>query len=90
MTTLTKEKRLHWKLGKIETLYIGKDKNIRGAKVSISNNGKISYINRPINKLIPLEVRNVNEEKSEIESNDKRDTVDIRFVSDEMCDIIVP
>ena len=46
-----------WKLGKTETLLPGKDMQVRGATVRIVTlTGKSLCINRPVNKLCPLEV----------------------------------
>ena len=46
-----------WKLGKIEEVYTGNDGKVRGCKVKvITNTGKPSFINRPINRLYLLEV----------------------------------
>ena len=47
-----------WRLGKVETLIQGKDKNVRGTTVKVvSPNGKLTIINRPLSKLYPVEVR---------------------------------
>ena len=46
-----------WELGKTETLLPGKDMQVRGATVRIVTlTGKSLSINRPVNKLCPLEV----------------------------------
>ena len=46
-----------WKLGKIESLLTGKDMQVRGATIRIvTATGKSLCINRPVNKLCPLEV----------------------------------
>ena len=55
-----------WKLGKIEEVHTRNDGKVRGCKVKvITNTGKPSFINRPINRLYPLEV---------FESNSKSNT----------------
>ena len=47
-----------WRLGKVETIIQGEDKNVRGATVKVvSPNGKSIVINRPLSKLYPVEVR---------------------------------
>ena len=47
-----------WRLGKVQTIIQGKDKNIRGATIKlVSPNGKLTVINRPLSKLYPVEVR---------------------------------
>jgi len=47
-----------WRLGKVEELITGKDGEIRGANVKVlTKKGKPMYLNRPVQKLYPLEVR---------------------------------
>ena len=47
-----------WRLGKVETIIQGKDKNVRSATVKVvSPNEKLTIINRPLSKLYPVEVR---------------------------------
>jgi hypothetical protein len=50
--------RNRWKMGVVLELYIGRDGCARGCKLRTitRNSGKISYWNRPINKLYPLEI----------------------------------
>ena len=50
-------KRNNWKRGKVERLIYGSDDKIRGAVLKVVNGGKVSYIQRPIQKLIPSEVQ---------------------------------
>ena len=50
-----KTKRNAWKIGIIEDLIRGKDKVVRGAKVRKLVSGKPEILNRPLQKLIPLE-----------------------------------
>ena len=45
-----------WKRGVIDDLIKGNDGNIRGAKLRTYVNGTISMINRPVQKLVPLEI----------------------------------
>ena len=61
-------KRNFWSKGKVEKLIVGKDGEVRGALLKVKNNGKVSYINRPVQKIVPLEVRK--EEYEEINSNE--------------------
>ena len=75
------KKRGFWKMGIVDELIVGKDGHTRGAKVRMHGAGKPDYLNRPLQKLYPLElsVRNVNEEQekimesenSEVESGEK-------------------
>ena len=48
-------KRGMWKMGIIEEIIKGKDQQIRGAKVRKMARGKPEFLNRPLQKLIPLE-----------------------------------
>ena len=50
-------KRGSWKLAVVEELIVGKDKEVRGAKVKVAGKGRPVYLNRPIQKLFPLEVQ---------------------------------
>ena len=49
-------KRGCWRVGRIESLVLGRDKVVRGAKVKVVSKGRTSFINRPVQKLYPLEV----------------------------------
>ena len=49
-------KRASWKTGIVDELIIGKDGEIRGAKVRKAGKGKHEFIKRPVQKLIPLEI----------------------------------
>ena len=52
------EKRCNWKLTVVELeLIVEKDKEVRGAKVRVVGKRKRRYLNRPIQKLFPLEVQ---------------------------------
>ena len=64
-------KRAEWKLGKIEDLIPGKDGVIRGVKVRTCGKGKYEFLNRPLQKLYPLEVSS-----SEIDLWEKEKNVD--------------
>ena len=53
--------RNRWKMGLVLELYEGKDGFKRGCKLrTLSKTGRTLYLNRPINKLYPLEIRNEN------------------------------
>ena len=51
-----------WKQGRIVNLVIGSDNLIRGASIECVINGKKGIIQRPIQKLIPLEITKRNTE----------------------------
>ena len=51
--------RVHWKMGKIESVMEGRDGKIRGATVKVITRGKPTYLNRPLTRLYPLEVSEV-------------------------------
>jgi hypothetical protein len=49
-------KRGFWKLGRIESLIVGRDEVVRGAKVRVMTTGNPVYLNRPVQKLYPVEL----------------------------------
>lgn len=51
------EKRCSWKLAVVEELIVGKGKEVRGAKVRVVCNGKLLFLNRPVEKLYLLDVQ---------------------------------
>ena len=49
--------RSRWRMGKVHELLTSKDGHVRGCKLCIHNsNQKLSYLNRPVNKLCYFEV----------------------------------
>ena len=50
-------KRNERKKGKVEQLIFGNDGHVRGALLKVSHRGNVSHIQRPIQKIIPLEVQ---------------------------------
>ena len=50
-------KRNFWKKGRVEKLIYGKDNLVHGALLKVYKMGKISYLQRPLQRLIPLEVQ---------------------------------
>ena len=53
-----KTPRSKWKIGKVNELITSADNNIRAAKVEYVLNGSRYFVNRPINKLYPVELAN--------------------------------
>jgi hypothetical protein len=49
-------KRGFWKLGRIESLIVGTDEVVRGAKVRVMTTGNPVYLNGPVQKLYPVEL----------------------------------
>ena len=49
-------KRSNWKLAKVEELIVGKDGQVRGARLKVITKGKPVFMNRAVQKLFPLEV----------------------------------
>ena len=49
-------KRGLWKMGVVEGLIRGRDKEVRGAHVRVITNGRDVHITRPVQKLYPIEV----------------------------------
>lgn len=59
-------KRNQWKMGLIENLIRGKDGIVRGATVRVCSKGKKEVLNRPLQKLFPLELRMERKENGEV------------------------
>ena len=53
-----KTKRNRWKMAVVEEVRLGRDNFVRGCKLRTltPKTKKITYLNRPINKLCPLEI----------------------------------
>ena len=66
-------KRGQWKIGIIEKLIVGKDGQVRGASVrmTIPGKGKLQYLNRPVQKLYPLEITGDRENGKETDNGVK-------------------
>ena len=67
-----------WRLGKIRELITGLDGQIRGAVVDTVLHGRSSVLKHPVQKLIPLEV-NQNEEETdppEVTTDDQEEVID--------------
>ena len=56
------KRRMEWKLGKIEELVIGGDNVVRGAVLRVRNENGVGSIQRPIQRLFPLEVTDAAQE----------------------------
>ena len=67
-------KRAQWKVAIVEELIGGKDNEVRGARIRKAGKGKNEFLNRPVQKLIPLEcaLRN-HQERKDGEEGKKRD-----------------
>ena len=50
-------RRSSWKMGKVEELMVGKDHEVRGVKLRLVTKGKPYFLDRPLEKVYPLEVR---------------------------------
>eukprot|EP00794_Sanderia_malayensis_P018484 gene18484-biopygen15573 len=50
------KKRIEWKLGFVEELIAGKDGEVRGVSIRVSNKGKTQNLYRPVQKVYPLEI----------------------------------
>ena len=64
-------KRNQWKKGKVEKLIRGRDGHVRGALLKVCYDGRTSFLERPVQKIIPLEVRKV--DKCSVGSSDVSD-----------------
>ena len=71
-------KRMEWKRGKVEELISGDDKKVRGALLKVHHNGKTSYIKRPLQRIVPLEVQKekIMNSENEIINNDSNNNND--------------
>ena len=63
-----KLKRGFWKLAVVERLITGKDGVVRGATVRLSEKGKSKCLNRPVQRLYPLEIRSDKSDASDVET----------------------
>ena len=59
-------KRNGWKMAVVESLIVGKDKEVRGANVRVITKGKAVQLSRPVQKLFPIEIRTETSEISGI------------------------
>ena len=71
--------RSQWKLGKVQKVLVGTDGQKRAAVVMVTNKGRKSTLNRPIQLLYPLEVASPidtahQNEKSNVSSNENDET----------------
>ena len=64
-----KVKRQLWKMGMVVRLIVGKDDQVRGAKVRTISCDKPQFLFRPLQKLYPLEVRDGDPENTETNEN---------------------
>ena len=59
-------KRNGWKMAVVESLIVGKDKEVRGANVRVITKGKTVHLSRPVQKLFPIEIRTETSEISDV------------------------
>ena len=63
-----------WKLGKIQGLIIGRDRQVRAATVRVASRGnQYTQLTRPLQRLIPLEIRTPSMPDCETSVNDISD-----------------
>ena len=65
-----KQPRQHWKLGRIVELIISNDKEVRSAKLFVGKSKR--YINRPINRLYPIEYKIDNDNCERIKQDEEQ------------------
>eukprot|EP00794_Sanderia_malayensis_P019302 gene19302-biopygen16181 len=65
-------KRGQWKIAIVDEVMLGKDGEPRGAKINKVGRGKLESINRPIQKLYPLEINFVDETRKGMECESDR------------------
>lgn len=66
-------KRRFWKLGRIESLLVHRDQVARGARVRVMKKGNPVILNRPVQKLYPLELSE--NDKTKVEGKYSKDEV---------------
>ena len=59
-------KRNGWKMAVVESLLVGKDKEVRGANVRVITKGRATHLSRPVQKLFPVEIRTETYEISDV------------------------
>ena len=59
-------KRNGWRMAVVESLIVGKDKEVRGANVRVITKGKAVHLSRPVQKLFPIEIRTETSEISDV------------------------
>ena len=59
-------KRNGWKMAVVESLIVGKDKEVRGANVRVITKGKAVHLSRPVQNLFPIEIRTETSEISDV------------------------
>ena len=74
-------KRNLWKKGKVEKLIVGKDGKVRGALLKVSLGEKVLFIQRPLQRLIPLEVLSENKLNEDVTVNDSNKVTDAVVVT---------
>ena len=68
--------RSQWKIGRVEALLKSNDGEVRGVKLrALNKKGKPIVLRRPIQKLVPLEIK---EERKNEDSKDPKDDADIQ------------
>ena len=55
-----------WKMAVVESLIVGKDKEVTGANVWMITKGKAIRLSRPVEKLFPIEIRTETSEISDV------------------------
>ena len=83
-----RKNRATWKLGKVEAVKKGQDEVIRGARVRLANG---NFIDRPIQKLYPIEVNQrgtLTEVKDKCHKTDERPKRKAAIIATERIDII--
>ena len=64
-------KRGSWKMAVVEDLIVGRDGVVRGAKVRLVRKGKSVFLNRPVQKLFPTEVKHDEGKKKESQKKEE-------------------
>ena len=58
--------RVQWKRGVIKELFFGKDGQVRGVALTVFRDGKYSVLRRPVQRLVPFEIVESEENPKEV------------------------
>ena len=74
-----------WRMGRVESLVLGDDKQIRGANLlTLSKEGKRTKMTRPLQKIIPLEVTETEDTETSVDENVPSSVTDATPTVDEI------
>ena len=66
-------RRGQWKMGIIDSLFVGKGGQVRGVNIRISSKGKPEFCSRPLQKVYPLEIACCNDSNKKERNAESKD-----------------